>query len=577
MTPGPPERDSEQVSAARRKIAEPVFACVGKLAVAGATGARADQLISSVGGAMQLLRAPGVGISRRRFPTVLSVARYESLQVPSIDPPCRLTAAELAGLLGWPLGNPVLPGVAYANSRTVRLDERVLRPAAAVTLSDRVVGDAASPAQEGSVAVLRSRDSLRHLLAIGPTGVGKSTVLAGLILADISAGGSVVVIDPKGDLVSDVAARVPADHMERVAVLDPADVAPVGFNPLAGGALGIDGVVHVLRSVWADSWGPRLGDVLLAGLLTLAATHGHSMAELPLLLTDATFRRPLVARAIQRDPLGLGTFWPWFEGLSPQMHAQVLGPVMSRMRALLLRPELRAVLGQAEPRFDPRSLFTQRRVLLVRLPKGQLGSDGAQLLGSLLVSHLWRLIQARGAIPAERRHSVSLYLDEFHEFLRLNVDLGDALVQARGLGLGLTMATQHLAQLDPPVRAAVLANAASKLIFRTDIDDAAVLARRAAGALTPEDLMGLGPYEAYAQLACGNVVLPFGSLRTRPLSEAERSMEAVLVGNRTRWGVPRAETEARLNRLLETGPSTHPGDGEPGPLLGMRRLPEDEP
>ncbi len=572
---GAPERDGEQATAARKKIAEPVFACVGRIAVAGSSGARAHHLIASTAGALQLMRAPGVGISRRAIPNWAARRRLNSYSVPPLGPSCRLTAAELAGLLGWPLGNPRLPGVSYVSSRSLPLDERILIPASREEPSDRVLGVAATPSQSGSLAVLRSADSTRHLHVIGPSGVGKSTLLAHLILADIAAGRSVVVIDPKGDLVTDVLRRVPRDHRERVAVLDPSQDAPLGFNPLEGGAVGIDGVVHVLRSIWSDSWGPRLGDVLLAGLLTLADSPGHTITELPLLLTDVGFRRPLVARAVQRDPLGLGTFWPWYDSLSPQLLGQVLGPVMSRMRALLLRPDLRAVLGQPEPRFDLRSIFTGRQVLLVRLPKGHLGTDGSQLLGSLLVSHLWRLVQGRSAVPAERRHVVSLVLDEFHEFLRLPVDLPDALVQARGLGLGLTLAHQHLGQLDAPVRAAVLANAGSRAIFRTDFDDAGVLAKRSAGLIAPEDLMGLDAYEAYVSIMRGGTSMPYGSIRTRPLPKSSASLSALLRANQDRWGVPRSRTEQRLSSLID-GTSSEPSTPD-RPVLGSRQLPEDSP
>lgn len=574
---GTPDRDSEQASAARKKIAEPVFACVGRIAVAGASGRRAHHLVASTAGAMQLMRAPGAGISRRAIPSWSARRRLNRYSVPSLGPSCRLTAAELAGLIGWPLGNPRLPGVQYVSSRTLPLDDRVLIPASRQEPSDRVLGAAATPSQSGSLVVLRSPDSTRHFHVIGPSGVGKSTLLAHLILADIAAGRSVVVIDPKGDLVTDILRRVPTRQLDSVAVLDPSDTAPLGFNPLEGGAVGIDGVVHVLRSIWTDSWGPRLGDVLLAGLLTLADSgtkdSRHTVTELPLLLTDVTFRRPLVARAVERDPLGLGTFWPWYESLSPQMLGQVLGPVMSRMRALLLRPDLRAVLGQPEPRFDLHTIFTQRRVLLVRLPKGQLGSDGSQLLGSLLVSHLWRLVQGRATIPAERRHVVSLYLDEFQEFLRLPVDLPDALVQARGLGLGLTLAHQHLGQLDAPVRSAVLANAGSRAIFRTDFDDAGVLAKRTAGLLTPEDLMGLDAYQAYVSIMRDGASTPYGSILTRPLPDTSTSLDRVLQANRDRWGVPRSQTEQRLSSLIDgTSTKAHQADG---PVLGGRQLPED--
>ena len=44
------------------------------------------------------------------------------------------------------------------------------------------------------------RDSLEHTHLIGPTGSGKSTAMQHLILSDIKAGRSVLVLDPKQDL-----------------------------------------------------------------------------------------------------------------------------------------------------------------------------------------------------------------------------------------------------------------------------------------------------------------------------------------------------------------------------------------
>lgn len=576
---GIPVRDSEQVTAARAKQAEHIFAAVGRIAVGGATGSRARSLLGSAVSAYQLLRAPGVGVSRRALPSWWVSRRLTSTRVSQLGPPIRVTATELAGVIGWPVGAPPLPGVRYQAATSWPLDERALRPHVALEPGERVLGDAAHPSQDGLAAVLRPKDGLRHLHLLGPTGVGKSTLMARLILADITAGRGVVAIDPKGDLVDDVLARLPTRRAAQVAVLDPTDRAPLGINPVAGGpgsaAGGIDGVLHVLRSIWHDSWGPRLGDVLHAGLLTLATEPGHSLVELPLLLGDPAFRRPLVARAVAQDPLGLGTFWPWFDSLSDEARAVVLAPVMNKLRSLLLRPELRAVLGQAEPRFDLLEVFTKRRALLVRLPKGQLGAEGAQLLGSLLMAQLWRLILSRSSVPRERRHPVFVYLDEFQDFLRLTLDLPDALVQARGLGVGLVLAHQHLDQLDRPVRAAVLANAGSRVAFRLDHEDASVLAKRSGGRLRPEDLSGLGAYEAYASLLARSEPAPYGSLATTALDPPRRDPHELLADNRLRWGMSAEATEARLRHLLDgdqAGAARAPLGGRPASSKGSEGI-----
>jgi len=562
---GRPVLDTEEIQQARKKQAEHLYGCVGRVAVWGASGSRARQLASEAAGAYQLLRAPGVGFSRRWLPKGCVAARLDRLVVPRLVPPCRLMTSELAAVIGWPIGNPELVGVSYRRSRLVAPDERTLVPVEAAGRY-RVLGDSASPERPGAV-VLPAELGLRHLHVVGPTGSGKSWLLANLILADIAAGRGTVVIDAKGDLVTDVLARLPTEARSRVVLMDPTDLAPVGLNPLAGGDLAVDGLVHVMRSVWAASWGPRLGDILHAGALTLARSPGHTLAELPVLLTDDAFRRAIVRQATAADPVGIGSFWAWYDALTPDARMQVLGPVMNKLRSFLLRPDLRAVLGQPEPRFDLTQVFSRRRVLLVRLGRGQLGAEGAQLLGSLLVTSLWQRALARSALPAERRPPVFVYLDEFQEFLRLNIDLGDALAQARGLGVGLVLAHQHLGQLDSGVRSAVLANAASRVVFGLDVDDATIIARRTGGALTTEDLSSLPAFQAYARVPVADGPGRYASIRTRALPAPSVDVARFEAENRRSWGVDRTETEARLQRLV-TGPSK---DGPEGPLGAVRR------
>ncbi len=92
---------------------------------------------------------------------------------------------------------------------------------------------------------------------------------------------------------------------------------------------------------------------------------------------------------------------------------------MNKLRQWLLRPSLRAVLGQRQPRFHLSQVFTERKILLVPLRKAILGPEAAALLGSLVVAQLWQTIQARAAIPASKRHPVMVYIDEVQDYLHL--------------------------------------------------------------------------------------------------------------------------------------------------------------
>ncbi len=158
-----------------------------------------------------------------------------------------------------------------------------------------------------------------------------------------------------------------------------------------------------------------------------------------------------------------------------------------------------------------------------------------------------------------------VYLDEFQDYLRLPLDLGDVLAQARGLGVGLTLAHQHLAQLSSDLRAGVLANAGSRVCFRLGQDDASVLARAGRG-VTSEDFAGLGRYEAYVNLLTSGERMPWASVRMRPPQPALRPAEQARERSRNRYGQGAAAVESALAELL-----TEPAAGRPaGAPLGRR-------
>ena len=221
---------------------------------------------------------------------------------------------------------------------------------------------------------------------------------------------------------------------------------------------------------------------------------------------------------------------------------------MNKLRPLLLRPEMRAIVGQTRGSFDLRRVFTERKVLLVNLSKGLLGPETSALLGSLVVSQLWQAILGRAAIAPERRHPVFVYVDEFQDYLHLPLDLADALAQARGLGVGFVLAHQYMHQLDPAMRSAVLANAQSRVAFRLPGEDARVIA--GGSALDPEDFQSLGAFQAYAQLVAREAVQPWCSLATLPRRSRSATRRWSAPHRAERYGVDRATVEAELQALV---------------------------
>jgi hypothetical protein len=390
---------------------------------------------------------------------------------------------------------------------------------------------------------------------VGPTGVGKSTLLLHLIGRHIAAGRPVVVVDPKGDLIEDVLRQIPAKRHDDIVVMEPGLAThAVGLNPLrsdrADADLLADQLLGLFRSLYASSWGPRTNDILGASLLTLARTPGMTLCALPALLADDSFRHRLVSRL--DDALGLGSFWASFAAWSQAERAAAIAPTMSRIRPFLMRPQLRRILGQARPRFDLNSVFSEHKVLLVNLAKGSVGSEVAVLLGSLVLAQLWATAQGRVAVPPGRRRPTFIVVDEFQDLLHLPTDLADALAQARGLGIGFVLAHQHLGQLDASTRSAVLANARSRICFQLSQDDARALATEP---LSPDDFRNLGPFEIYAQLVADRAVQPWLSARTLPPPPAISDPAVVRARSRELYGIAADDVDREIESMFEGGES----------------------
>ncbi len=462
--------------------------------------------------------------------------------------PLRLSVKELTNFLLLPAGEEELPG-------TLGLHPRLTLPpvwhrSPTNPQTDRTF--ALSMDLAPKKLSISPKDSLEHTHIIGPTGSGKSTVMQHLILADIKAGRSVLVLDPKADLVNDVLARIPENRAGDVVVIDPSDCIPVGFNPLGftsyrNKALIADAVLSVLREIWSDGWGVRTQDILSASLLTLAEIDGASLLWLQPLLTDSTFRRKIVSQI--KDKVGLMPFWSEFESLTELQRQQWIAPIGNKLRQFTLRSCLRNVIGQAHPKFDLTELFTKRKIVLVPLNKGLIGGESARLLGSLIVGLTWTLALSRAQLPAERRHLVSVYIDELQDYLSLPTDLSDALAQARGLGVGMTLAHQYRDQLPPEVRAGVDVNCRNKIMFGLNSKDAKDIAAMAPE-LTAEDFMTLPRYQIYTSFQSSGKSTGWVMGRTLPPTPALRDPVELRAQSMETYGVPAEDVETEYFKMF---------------------------
>jgi hypothetical protein len=452
-----------------------------------------------------------------------------------------LTARELSGFLK--------PWTRHCPAPIVVRRERELPPVPEQAASTGMVICEA----EGRAVALADEDARYHGQVVAPTGKGKSTLMASMVLARVERKLASIVIDPglKGDIVRrDLLPRIPERDWERVVVLDPSlgREQPLGLNLLEAARpeqheLIADQVTYVFRSLFQSSWGPRMDDVMQASLLTLLRRPGSTLCDVPQLLLDDDARRRWT-RGLD-DPLGLDMFWREWSRMSESERNQRCGPILARLRSVLMRPSVRNLLGQSRSTFDLTRVLDEGGVLLVALPGGEIGPATSSLLGALLVARVWQAVQARSSRPETERPDALLVIDEAHRVVRLP-QLAEILVEARSLRLGLLLGHQHMGQLPADLKAAIGANVHTRIAFQAeqDADELAAWMRPVGAA----DLAGLRQFEVAVRLCVAGHSEPAFIGMTRPPApqlgpdHGSRLVAAAL----ERWGRPRAEVEAEM-------------------------------
>ncbi len=214
----------ECVKQAQTKIAKPLFAVRPRLAVKAETHARRIQILRVLMGALSQFELPGANEFIALDPGGLS----EDDQVQDLlfrsahRTGAILNAEELSGLVHLPVGVIGTSKFERHTKRTKEAPSEVSRPGVLAGVNEH----------RGKHLPVRLSSDLRsrHTYVIGGSGTGKSTLLQNLILQDLEEGRGLAVLDPHGDLVDSIIARMPERRVRDVIILNPADEDyPVGL------------------------------------------------------------------------------------------------------------------------------------------------------------------------------------------------------------------------------------------------------------------------------------------------------------------------------------------------------------
>ena len=327
------ETTTELRAARRQKVSAPLLAVWGRVGVRAGSPRRARQVVGQV---LAVYRALRTVHGAFRFQMIGQGFRARALNArrrPWFTPPSLINGREFAAVIGWPIGDVSLPGVRTSNAPVLRAGDDVPR-------HGRSFGVGNHPASMRPVAQ-SELGAMGHTSINGPTGVGKTSLLVGMICDDLASSRSVVVIDGKGDLAQQVLARMPEKRLAGLHVLD------LGFGnastPLPGlslfgnrddAELAADLVLGTLADLFADSWGPRSEQWLRVGLTTVASDPESTLVDLLTLFWNEGYRRQMVGRV--RSPLLLRAAWAQFDAMSAAERANVLAAPLSQSWTLYL-------------------------------------------------------------------------------------------------------------------------------------------------------------------------------------------------------------------------------------------------
>jgi hypothetical protein len=422
--------------------------------------------------------------------------------------------------------------------------------------------------------VLSEEARLQHTYIVGQTGTGKTTLIKTMILSDINLGNGIVVIDPHGEMYSELLAMIPEHRKEDVVLIDPSDREyPIGINLLqVRDDDERDYIIKEMRSIMkryiAEYFNIHSGE--FAGpvffqhvqnnmlLATSDINNPSTMVEfVNIFQSNGFWRRWLPVNC--KNPL----LKNWITEVLPNTRYSAMSRegtrtgdyFSSKFVDFINDSRLAVIFGQPYSSLDFDEIISQKKIVLINLAKGLLGEANSSMLGMLIMAKLTSAFMRRiKYLGDEKKLSpFYLYVDEFQNIATENFSI--LLAEARKFGLGLIIANQYIRQVtDYNIRDAILGNVGTIVSFRLGIDDSKLIESQFLPEIGFVDLCNLPNYSAVVRTSSMGVREAACSFRTIvpniPIDAIKK--EDVINKSRLNYGTPRMVAEIILDSTLSS-------------------------
>jgi energy-coupling factor transporter ATP-binding protein EcfA2 len=398
-------------------------------------------------------------------------------------------------------------------------------------------------------------DRRRHVYVVGKTGVGKSTLLENMAIADIEAGRGIAFLDPHGESAEKLLDYIPEERLDDVIYFDPSDMEyPIAFNPMEQVGtefrhLVASGIMGVFKKIWVDAWSARMEYILNNTLLALLELPNSTLLGVLRMFAEPPYRKKIVDNL--QDPV-IKAFWQnEFARYSQKLETEALAAIQNKVGQFVSNPLIRNILGQARSTINMREIMDTGKIFIVNLSKGKMGEDNSALLGAMIISRLQLAAMSRVDIPEDKRRDFYMYVDEFQNFA--TDSFASILSEARKYRLSLTLAHQYIGQLvtndgNTKVRDAVFGNVGTIITFRVGAADGEFLEKEFMPEFLQNDLVNLAKANVYIKLMIDGVSSkPFSATTLPPHIQPLQSYKDIIIKNtREHYAVPRAIVDERI-------------------------------
>jgi hypothetical protein len=357
-------------------------------------------------------------------------------------------------------------------------------------------------------------DLARHLYIMGQTGVGKTTLLKSMILDHINAGHGICVVDPHGDLVSEINDKIPFERLKDLVYFDPTLKSDIKFNVLEYNqkfpeqrTFIFNELIKIIDDLYdlKQTGGPMF-ELYLKNAMLLVMERKGTLADVYKFFFDKEYRDLLLEYSKLKDSV---RFFKSALNASGEMSFEGFASyITSKINRFVQDDFIAPLISSEKGTINFRSIIDSNKIFLVRLPKGRLGSEGVKFIGTLLFNRIIMAAMTRENIHANERVPFYMYIDEFQNFT--SGDIEAALSEARKYGLRLIMANQTLSQLKSNIEEILLSNVGSQVFFRPGPNIIDKLKPYYRDYISEQDFVYLSNFNAFARLMSNNTPLkPF--------------------------------------------------------------------